>query len=192
MDYVDRLRTLNRVWSPLGPLGHLQLRFPRSGVQGGSRRQPRGARAAVVEGVPLGPLPLPAHQVCTPHACSWGLISHYFQGWVFAGALHSDQALCSPPCKEKPPGTASLPLGLMTRPWGFVRSSRPRSPVGTATGVLPPSRAWARTWAGTSLGPRPGNGGCSWSPDLQAETEGQAELGQEPAESDTAGQASSS
>lgn len=91
-------------------------------MQRGSRRQPRGARAAAAGGchrtlAPSRPPGLyPSRLLLGPH-------SLYFQGWVFAGALHSDQAVCSHPCQEKPPGTASMPLGLRTRPWGFVSSS---------------------------------------------------------------------
>lgn len=185
MDYVDRLRTLNGVWSPLGPLEHLQLRFPRVRCAGRVSEAAQRGPCCCGRGVPPDPCPFPPTR-SVPLTPAPGASFPLFPGLgICRGSPLRPGRLQSPL-----PGEASrdslAASGAEDQALGLCQ----QQPGPVHLWALPPSRAWA--WAGTSLGPRPGNGGRGQSPDLHAETEGRAELGLEARREGHGGTGSSS
>lgn len=88
-----------------------------SGVQGGSQRQPRGGRAAVAvgRGGPPWTLAPPLTRSVPPHTCSWGPHFPLFPGL----GVCRGSPLRSGPLQSPLQGTASLPLGPMSRHCGL-------------------------------------------------------------------------
>lgn len=140
-----RLRTLSGVCSPCTG----ELRCPRAWC---AERAWDGARRGLCclcpfrRGDPTHAPPLfcPLGSVL-PYSCFWGLTPHPFQGWVFAGAPHSDHALYSLPLGRGLPtsgaGGQALPA-LSIHPWV----------PGHGRGFLWPWACQRRLWSVPRLG----------------------------------------
>lgn len=118
---------------PTGPFGASAAQVPEGPVcregLGGSPEGPVLLR----QGGATGPLPLPAHQVCTPHACSWGLIPSISRAGCLQGLSTQTRPSAVTPARRSLQGQPRCLWGRGPGPGALSAAARPRSPVGPAT-----------------------------------------------------------